>query len=341
MRRVFILLLVLLPPAGPARPESGRDDPVGARLMELGRYEEAVEHYRVVVEREPGNVDACTRLGTALCGLERTSEAMGVFKDCIDKNPDSAELYFSRGACEQRAGGRWLPLAGKDYRKAIALKPENPAAYNQLGLMHQQRGEYEQAAAYYRTALRFDPHMYEAYNNLGACLIQRGRFREAIEVIQKAISKKPDLTGIYLYTNLGIAFLHAGMNGRAEAAFLMETAINPNYLEPHLNLGNLYALSERYPEAYWEYKRVLVSDPDNKETLMNLGAAYVMAGRHKDAVEPLEKALALEPDYAAAHYYLAEAYQALGKTDEARRHRTRAQELGLTKPARPWPEPEE
>lgn len=308
---------------------SGALDPVGRKLFELGNFGEAAEHYRSQILREPDNPGACLGLGLALCYSGDYREAMKSFDDCLSRMPEQADLYMARGLCVQAVEGVASPRAEADYVQALALDAGNFSAHNQLGLIHQARGRHQAAISQFQAAIKSDPAGFEAYNNLAVSLMEVGRYDEAIYVLQKAISMKEDLNGVFLYTNLGIAFLISGRPAHAEAAFLMETAINPGHPPAHLYLGNLYSMSGRRQEAVSEYRRALTLDPVNRDALINLGVTLLEAGRPRMAVAQLQRAVELHPDSAAAHYQLARAYAAIGETRKAEIERQKALELGF------------
>jgi len=312
-------------------------DPVGNKLMEIGNFAEAADHYQRIISRQPDNVNACIRLGSALCLLGRTDEAMKALGDCITRMPNQTGLYLERGLCHQSKRPHDLKQAEKDYRMALAVDPGNAPAHNQLGLLYQAIGNQSAAMPEFKAAIEADPDLFAAYNNLGASLIAVGDYNGAITFIQQAIKKRPGLRGLNLYQNLGIAFLQAGKYGQAEAAFLIETAINPDNYQANINLGNLYVLSGRYDNAIYEYRRVIISVPENREALVNLGAVYVLAGKSGRAIKPLKKAVALYPDSALAHHYLGEAYRALGDAARAKAEEEKAIQLGYRPDKSPWP----
>jgi superkiller protein 3 len=258
----------------------------------------------------------------------KTEKALSVFADCIGDHPDYSPLFVARGLCKQISRGDFSAPPEEDFQQAIKIDPSNSSAHNQLGLVYQDRGDLVSAETEFRLALAYKPDFFVALNNLAAVLIRQGKYDEAIRLLQKAISLQPDLRGLYIYTNLGLAFLQSGRTRRAEAAFLMETAINPQHLPAHVYLGNLYALSGRYEEAVQEYQRVLLTDPRNREALINQGAAFVMAGRNNLAIERLEKAVRLYPESPLAHYHLAKAYQGAGQKELSEKEMQKARELG-------------
>jgi tetratricopeptide (TPR) repeat protein len=314
-------------------------DPVGPRLLGAGKNEEAAAYFRQQLERDPRNWSARQGLATALCRLGQSDEALGEFARVIEEGPGRADAYFGRGLCLQGLGRERDEQAVADYRSVIRLRPDDAPAHNQLGLIFQARGDHAAAIAEFNTALLLNPADYLAENNLSASLIALGRFEEAIAVLQQAIRLKPEPRGVSLYANLGVAFLRAGRYGQAEAAFLMETAINPANLDAHLNLGNLYALSRRPGEAVYEYQRVLLANPRHEQALVNLGALYVKTGNFEAAVPPLSLAVSLYPANALAHHYLSLAYDALGDVPRAEAEADAARKLGYQPGASTGPAP--
>ena len=328
MRRLLCLLaLAALALAGVALAQHSARTPA-QELAAQGRIEEATKLYRETLKRDPNDVAACSELATILCNSGQAVDGTAMAADCIRRRPRAPDLFVARGVCNQTRGPDGFADAATDYRQAIALAPGNAGAHNQLGGILQAQGNQEQAITEFQAAMDLDPTMLIAWNNKAASLIALGRQREAIALLQTAISRSDNLKGRYFYTNLGIAFMQVGMPGQAEAAFLMETAINPEHLPAHLNLGNLYVLRSRFPEAIYEYNYILSSDPKNRDALINLGAALVLSGNPAEGRQYLTQAVALYPDSPLAHHYLGQADAALGEPDKAAAEKKRALELG-------------
>ncbi len=322
---VFVLALLALTFKAGGQDETS-PDLVGHKLMELGHYAEAAEHYKSVFEGDPSNVKACVGLGMAHCKLRDYAQSTRWFESCAERFPERPEPLIARGICEQGRGGDHASVARADFMKALEMEPDNPTAHNQLGLIYQSKGDHDAAMAEFNAAIKSDPDFAVSYNNLAASMIARGEYQEAIATLQKTAQLDSTLPG--LYHNLGVAFLAAGKRDHAEAAFLMETALNPDNLKAHTNLGNIYALNGRYADAEYEYKRVLTADPEDAETMVNLGTLYVLTARYQEAIEVLRAALDKKPDNALAHHYLAVAYRATGFVTRAERHEKIAREMG-------------
>src|SRR3546814_16343292 len=69
------------------------------------------------------------------------------------------------------------------FDRALRSKPEDPRAYNALGILRDQAGEHAAAQILYRQALERDPANFSVRNNLGLSLALDGTRDEAIEVL--------------------------------------------------------------------------------------------------------------------------------------------------------------
>ena len=67
------------------------------------------------------------------------------------------------------------------------LTPDLAEARNNLGVIHQSQGEFDEAEACFREALRLEPDYAEAHNNLGNVLQDQGRFEEAVPAYRRAL----------------------------------------------------------------------------------------------------------------------------------------------------------
>ena len=57
--------------------------------------------------------------------------------------------------------------AFRQYREALRLNPNEPAAYNNIGTLLFRQGKWEEAARFFRRALELNPAYSEARENLG------------------------------------------------------------------------------------------------------------------------------------------------------------------------------
>ncbi len=89
------------------------------------------------------------------------------------------------------------------YYRAIALKPNYPDAFNNLGNVLQDLDRRSEAIGCYRRAIELDPKMVFAHRNLGYVLKEEGLLEDGIAVLEKAQSLEPnDIIRVILATSL-------------------------------------------------------------------------------------------------------------------------------------------
>lgn len=118
----------------------------------------------------------------------------------------------SNGSDEEKLIARSYENTEKgDYQSAIdnlqaciRINPNNPEAYNRLGINYDYIGEYRAAMDCYKRSLDLDPDFAQAWVNLGNSYSNKGRYNDAIDCYQKALSLKPHLARVYYY--MGLAY---------------------------------------------------------------------------------------------------------------------------------------
>jgi tetratricopeptide (TPR) repeat protein len=110
-----------------------------------------------------------------------------------------------------------------------------------LGLLMEQRENYEAAAAAYSEALHMTPSRndtwYSIYNNLGHALIRCGRCREAESYCRAAFDMAPRRHNAV--RNLGLALQGQGRYGEAARAFMAAVELCPDDLRAYVHLEDL------------------------------------------------------------------------------------------------------
>jgi tetratricopeptide (TPR) repeat protein len=139
--------------------------------------------------------------------------------------------YSDRRAPADRAFGMAFRLqtegryadAERAYRRSIGLYP-TAEAHTYLGWTLSFLGRLHDAVAECKRAIEIDPDFGNPYNDIGAYMIQLGKVEGAIPWLQRAkVSRRYDS-------------LHF----------------------PFYNLGRVYEIQGKYPDALQEYKRALV-----------------------------------------------------------------------------------
>jgi Tfp pilus assembly protein PilF len=127
---------------------------------------------------------------------------------------------------------RWRLIAAEIYRrnaqsskKHLALKPNTPAAENQLGILAAKSGELALAEEHFRRALKMTPHFADASINLGTLLGQQGKDHEAEQQFREALASNP--RSVQGWTNLA-----ATLASEARYTEARESAQNAIRIDP-------------------------------------------------------------------------------------------------------------
>ncbi len=104
-----------------------------------------------------------------------------------------------------------------------------------------------------------------------------------------------------------------------EALSLLQstTRDEPNNVEAHFLLGNLYLALRAYPQAQEQYMTVLNLDHKNVDVLFYLGAVYRQQGDVKKAVSYFQRVEHAKPNFLPAYENLGNLYDYIGDTPQA------------------------
>ena len=222
------------------RPETQRESwivndlPVGARqhlnygvaLEKTGRFDEAVEQYRIALSFDPTYAKVHYNLAKILMGQSKIDEAVDHFAQAARLDPGDAEHRLHYAYALERVGRG--DEAGHEYEAALKLKPRSPKyhyawamrllkvqrfdeagaeleqvlrldpnntdAHFAIGNLASANGAPEEAERHYLDALRLDPKRGEIRSALGDIYFQQGRVSQAIVQYEEALRLNPALS---------------------------------------------------------------------------------------------------------------------------------------------------
>jgi len=250
--------------------------------------------------------------------------------------------------------------AGKDFRTALDLKPDAPAAHYGYSVYHFVKGNYEEAEEELFATLKHEPDNPESRSyaelvnwDLGEVYSRLGRTGEAEERFVAALSTD------YVYANV-VELLETsrGKNEGLDKAegylkSILEKRSGKKVAGVYLALGTLYtmqgreALGEpmfreglslapssdahyalgvllgqlgRQDESLEQYRESVRLNPNASEARANLGALLIEKGEFAEAVTHLGVAVDMKPTDINSHYNLGLAFGALGRLEESIEH---------------------
>jgi tetratricopeptide (TPR) repeat protein len=289
-------------------------DELGNLLLQGGRVEEAMAHYREALRIKPDFAQAHNNLGTVLLRQGRASEAIAQFQEALRLRPDATEVHTNLGNAYFDLGQ--ASEAAAHYRETLRLNPRSAEAHNGLGATLLHTGDNAGAIAHFEASLKLKPDNPDICYNLGLAEAGAGRLSEAVAQYEEALRLRPGFSEAHC--KLANVLIQTGRFTEAIAQDRLALELRPNYAEAHYGLGLALASLGRLTEAASEYEAALRIQPDFAEAHANLGGVLANLDRLTEGIAELQEAARLEPEDVAVHYNLGLALRAAGRLDEAR-----------------------
>tara|TARA_B100000787_G_C16192681_1_gene298508 strand:+ start:1275 stop:3038 length:1764 start_codon:yes stop_codon:yes gene_type:complete len=162
-------------------------------------------------------------------------------------------------------------------------------------------------------------------NISGACFNSLGQYENAIESYEKAIAINPDYVDAHY--NLGNIYRQIDQLDNAIECHQRVIDINPSHEEAQYNLGVSLFESGFLFEAIDHFEKALVINPKNIEAQINLGNIFVELDQTYEAIEQYEKILITNPKNALAYNSLGIIFHKIGQMNEAIEYFEKALEL--------------
>jgi tetratricopeptide (TPR) repeat protein len=231
--------------------------------------------------------------------------------------------------------------------------PSTATAYNNIGSVYDDKGDYDNALEYYLKALAIrekvlgPEHPDTEYNNIGSVLFKKGDYDKALEYYQKAQAIREKVLGpehpstATTYNNIGGVYFDKGDYDKALEYYQKAQAIREKVLGPehpdtattYNNIGLVYSKKCDYDNALEYYLKALAifekvlgfEHPSTATIYNNIGSVYSKKGDYDKALEYYLKALAIyekvqgleHPDTATAYNNIGLVYDYKGDYDNA------------------------
>jgi tetratricopeptide (TPR) repeat protein len=159
---------------------------VGGLLVQLGRPEDAIEHFTKVSLRQPAYaLDMLYARGQVNAGIGNYADALADFDRVVINAPGDEGALLGRAELKLRLDN--LDGALADYRLAAKRFPNSALVLNALGYTLADRTE-EFAEAYraIKRALELDPRNPAIIDSYGWVLFKQGKYDEALAELERA-----------------------------------------------------------------------------------------------------------------------------------------------------------
>ena len=290
---------------------------LGAVEGEQGRCDTAISTLGLALQIRPDYVPAKLRLANCLLASADWDASAKLYTEIVEQHPDNAEAYYGWGRA--LAVRRDLAGAAEAYRKATSLFPNFGGAHYGLALTYRALGKSDQAEEELRVYEKSktdmppagDPLMAEvrALNHsatyqvqYGAELEKQGKLEESVAAHEKALEIDPQL--VQAHTNLIELYGRLGQFDKAERHYRAAIRIDPGSAESYYNYGVLLLSREEFPSAEDAFRKTIEINPFYAGAHNNLGYLLERRGNSSEAEIEYRRAIENKPSDRQAHFNL-------------------------------------
>jgi tetratricopeptide (TPR) repeat protein len=215
--------------------EMAKKDSVKAHLQNAqlltnqGKFEEALNIYTGIIEKEPDNRDAVQ--GWFIAKMRQTSKggegALKLIEDLGKSYPDNTAIVFWKAFIEAESGQ--FDAALRDIEKLTVILQDDPLIFILKGQVLYELKRYDEAFPAFDKATLLDPERWDVWGMKALSLAKTDRFDEAIISINKGMELAPDQpANIY---NRACIFCLKGDKANALADLGKAISMNPSFKE--------------------------------------------------------------------------------------------------------------
>ncbi|MGF1498253.1 MAG: tetratricopeptide repeat protein [Elainellaceae cyanobacterium] len=268
---------------------------IGNLLQGIGRFEEALSWHSRAVEASPSAAAVYASFGQLYILQEQWQDACRAFQQTVQHDENFVEAYWKLAALSTRLDQRQEALLY--WFKALSLEPHKATAAGHRKLGDALLADHKPSRAIfcYQQALRLDPNDIVAYQSLGQVLAQQGNFQQAIGVYRRAIRqlKRPDRPLGWAYDAIGSVKVKQGRYTEAIALFRQAIQVEPTYCWSYHNLTEVLLGQEKWRAAAQVAQEAIALSPDYPWAYSQWGRARLALGDRQGAIACHQTASAL------------------------------------------------
>lgn len=276
---------------------------LGVAYNQLGNVERASNEMQVAVSIDPAMADAYVGLGEIMLNRNQPKAAMEYAQLAMQHSPNRTDVLVLAGSAA--ANMHNLALAEKFLQAYSAAVPNSADGYNRLGNLRLIQKRDSEALAYYEKSLAVAPRNYGALDGIASTLVRKGDRGAAVARVQAVLSQgeTPELLSL-----AGKIYLEVGNQQAAEDVLKRALQHSSEIYAPYVQLGGLYARSQRLPEAINYFNSAVKMRPGDIASWTMLGMLYQQTGDLQKAENSYTHALDIEPNAGVAANNLAWLY---------------------------------
>jgi tetratricopeptide (TPR) repeat protein len=289
------------------------------QALNANRIDEAKTRFKAILAAAPGNERALAGMGYVLMQqsdfagaiqyldqAKRIDAAGSVADKGLLAALDTARFWFAMGEGHNALAANDLTTAEKQYRAALATRPDNVEALEGLGgtlVKAQQPGP---AIGLYEHATEIEPASVDGWRGLFLAQLHNDQAARALATYERMPATiRAQLRGDPSFLEL-VASVYAAVGRNGEAQATLEDALKLPFVadqsalkvEIQMELAGILSSTNHIDQAVILYKQVAAEDPGDAAAWQDLAQMQHAIGRDQDALATVQRMPAAT--YAAA-----------------------------------------
>ena len=239
--------------------------------------------------------------------------AIRVYTELLSQDQQNAQILYLLGTACFQSGLNDEAL--KYLQESIQLNPNNPYAFNNIGVLLKDCHRLQESLDSFEKALRLKPNYSEAYYNQGLSFHALMRLNQALQSYNDAIATQADYLDAYV--NRGNVLQDLGDYVAACSSYRQALQLNPHDAEIDYNLANALKKLRQFNAALYHYDQAIFKKTDYAEAYNNRGNLLRDQKKPEVALKDFNRAIDLKPDFAETYNNRGNVYKDLLQFDFA------------------------
>jgi tetratricopeptide (TPR) repeat protein len=246
---------------------------IGGIFASQGQYDSSLAYYNAAVQKKGKDPDALFGAGMAALNLKSYDEALELFKRGEKSGKDKAKFLYGQGLVQLEKGD--YSNADISFRKAIDKDKKNARYHLALAEANYRNKTYPIALNEFNRAIEMDSSLY-----------QRGD----------------------IHYKMAQAHLNMRNINAAIEEYKFDLQVNSADTNGWMELGKIYLIADRKPEAVYSYEKYLELRPSDGKAWFDLAGLYLQIKDQEKAAQAFEKTVELDYNTAQSYGQLATIY---------------------------------
>lgn len=275
-------------------------------------FDTAINHLNSALEIAPDNLDIYNDMGLVYLESKDFEKAKEKFEYIISRDDTYSFAFDNLGVIYRKT---------KEYDKAIDILQKSLSmnlqawTYNELALVHTEKGDYKESIECSKKALAIDDTYTYAYDNLGAVYRKLGYYDKAADILKDSLKLKPEDS--WTYNQLGLLYYEKGDYITAKGYFTKSIELDEDHYWPKINMTSCVLKDKQFDLAKKHLDRLKDQYPENPRIYMLKSKIDLCFEDYDEAIKHGEIAIEKDPTDALVLTNMGVVYRELNDYEKA------------------------